>query len=179
MKIFTGVVSLVALSIAASASPTIADVSPFPHTFYSSDAGERKERRRVRPMRRLASLGTHSMTDLSGYFAHPLPGAWRVRGVHAGHAGVDLAAPTGTPVRAAAAGVVSVANHDPRAARGGKYVIVKHDNNTETFYGHLSSISVSVGSVVAAGEELGGVGSTGYSTGPHLHFEVRGGRNPF
>ena len=56
---------------------------------------------------------------------------------------------------------------------------VKHDNGTQTLYAHLSSVAVSVGSVVGKGDTLGGVGNTGKATGIHLHFEVRGAKNPF
>jgi murein DD-endopeptidase MepM/ murein hydrolase activator NlpD len=61
----------------------------------------------------------------------------------------------------------------------GQYVVIKHANGTQTLYAHLSSNAVGVGDVVAAGETIGALGNTGKSTGPHLHFEVRGGRNPF
>ena len=90
------------------------------------------------------------------------------------HGGVDVAAPQGTAVGAARAGVVS------RAGWGGAYgyvVFVEHPDGAQTRYGHLSQISVSVGTVLEQGDTLGSVGSTGASTGPHLHFEIRfGGR---
>jgi murein DD-endopeptidase MepM/ murein hydrolase activator NlpD len=93
------------------------------------------------------------------------------------HAGVDLAAPDGTPIVAAGAGVVVRAG----IAEGyGNAVLIDHGNGYLTHYGHLSKITVSVGQHVAAGEQIGNEGSTGHSTGPHLHFEVHQGfyQNP-
>ena len=85
------------------------------------------------------------------------------------HAGVDLAAPHGTPVVAAGAGVVVSAGP---AAGYGNAVLIDHGNGYLTHYGHLSTIAVRLGQDVAAGQQIGGEGSTGHSTGPHLHFEV-------
>jgi murein DD-endopeptidase MepM/ murein hydrolase activator NlpD len=93
------------------------------------------------------------------------------------HAGVDLAAPDHTPILAAGAGVVVRAG----AAQGyGNAVLIDHGNGYLTHYGHLSVIGVQVGQRVAAGEQIGEEGSTGHSTGPHLHFEVHEGyyKNP-
>lgn len=88
-----------------------------------------------------------------------------------GHSGLDISAPQGTPVRSAAAGTVVSMN-----ASGGAYglhVVVKHAEGVFTLYAHLSAITVSMGESVAAGQQIGNVGSTGNSGGPHLHFEVR------
>ena len=93
------------------------------------------------------------------------------------HAGVDLAAPDGTPIRAAGAGMVVAAG----PAEGyGNAVLIDHGNGYLTHYGHMSAIAVTVGQKVAAGEQIGNEGSTGHSTGPHLHFEVHAGlyKNP-
>jgi murein DD-endopeptidase MepM/ murein hydrolase activator NlpD len=93
------------------------------------------------------------------------------------HAGVDLAAAYGTPIRAAGAGTVIAAG----PAEGyGNAVLIDHHNGYLTHYGHLSEITVKVGQTVAAGEQIGDEGSTGHSTGPHLHFEVHKGtyKNP-
>ncbi|MEY4602113.1 MAG: hypothetical protein RL292_54, partial [Candidatus Parcubacteria bacterium] len=59
------------------------------------------------------------------------------------------------------------------------YVVIKHGNGTQTLYAHLSGVQVSVGDTVSQGQVIGNMGSTGKSTGTHLHFEVRGARNPF
>ena len=61
----------------------------------------------------------------------------------------------------------------------GNYIVIKHSNGTQTLYAHLSKVSVSVGDEVNTGEVIGKSGNTGRSTGPHLHFEVRGATNPF
>lgn len=89
------------------------------------------------------------------------------------HQGVDIAAPVGTPVRATAEGVVTAAGYD--RAGYGRYVEVRHPNGLRSFYGHMSAVDVRVGQTVAGGAVIGKVGSTGYSTGPHLHFEIRRG----
>ena len=85
------------------------------------------------------------------------------------HQGVDLASPEGSPIVAAGAGVVV------RAGEAGGYgnaVLIDHGNGYLTHYGHLATIGVHAGQHVAAGEQIGEEGSTGHSTGPHLHFEV-------
>jgi LysM repeat protein len=113
----------------------------------------------------------------SGYI-NPVPGAVRSQGIH-GYNGVDLAAPNGTPVRAAASGDVIVSKSSGWNGGYGQYIVVKHDNGTQTLYAHLSSNNVGVGQSVSVGQVIGGVGNTGRSTGNHVHFEVRGARNPF
>ena len=86
------------------------------------------------------------------------------------HPGFDLAAPTGTPVSAAAGGTVV---HAGPAGTYGNLVTIRHDNGYETRYAHLSAVDIKPGDRVEAGQLIGKVGTTGYSTGPHLHFEVR------
>ena len=89
------------------------------------------------------------------------------------HPGIDIAAPTGKPIRAAAAGVVTTSGW---GGGYGKLVRIKHADGTTTVYAHMNRILVASGQRVAAGEVIGKVGSTGFSTGPHLHFEVRVGK---
>ena len=86
------------------------------------------------------------------------------------HRGVDVGAPTGTPILAAAAGEITYAG--PRGTYG-NLVIIQHDDHTETRYAHQHDVSVAVGDRVDTGDVIGTVGSTGRSTGPHLHFETR------
>jgi murein DD-endopeptidase MepM/ murein hydrolase activator NlpD len=86
------------------------------------------------------------------------------------HSGIDLAAPRGTPIRAAASGIVAWTRV---GASYGNYVMIIHNNNLATLYAHMDSFAVSANQVVARGQVIGTVGSTGFSTGPHLHFEVR------
>lgn len=85
------------------------------------------------------------------------------------HPGVDIAAPTGTPIYAMAAGVVRIASVD---GGFGKLVEINDGDGVFTLYGHTSKILVRVGEQIKKGQEIALVGSTGYSTGPHLHFEV-------
>lgn len=89
------------------------------------------------------------------------------------HQGVDIAAPQGTGVYVAAEGSVLRTGYD--AAGYGRFIEVRHPNGMTTLYGHLSRSDVASGDRVAAGQRIGLVGSTGRSTGPHLHFEVRRG----
>ncbi len=113
---------------------------------------------------------------VSGYM-WPLVGTFNdyfgaARGGGAYHSGIDLGAPSGTPIAAAASGQVVLAS----AGYGyGNYVVIRHDNGHETLYAHLSEIWVVQGQWVAQGATIGTVGSTGWTTGPHLHFEVRVG----
>lgn len=104
------------------------------------------------------------LTSTFGPRQHPVLGTARM------HDGVDFAAPNGTPIRAAAGGTVVFAG-----ARGGygNTVIVDHGNSLATLYAHQSELNVAQGEVVTAGWIVGAVGSTGLSTGPHLHFEAR------
>ena len=87
------------------------------------------------------------------------------------HKGVDIAAPKGTTVFTAAEGEVVRTGYDPDGY--GNFIEVRHPNGMSTLYGHLSRIDVANGDAVTMGQRIGLVGSTGYSTGPHLHFEVR------
>ena len=101
------------------------------------------------------------------------PYGWRW---HRGHHGVDIRLRTGEPIHAAFGGTVRVAS---RMGGYGNCVVLRHPNGLETLYGHLSKINVKHGQQVAAGEVIGLGGSTGNSTGPHLHFECRFLYQPF
>ncbi|MEM8905964.1 MAG: M23 family metallopeptidase, partial [Actinomycetota bacterium] len=116
-----------------------------------------------------------------GSLSSPVPGARRsssfgsrvhpIWGVRQLHAGIDAAAPTGTPVLAATDGeVVQVA---AGMTAYGRLVVVDHGDRVATAYAHLSAVDVEVGDAVTRGQQLGRVGSTGFATGPHLHFELR------
>ena len=98
---------------------------------------------------------------------------WRIdpfTGFSTFHEGIDFMSPTGRPIRAAGAGVVVYSGNHPQY---GKMVEVDHGNGVVTRYAHASSLEVKVGDVVVIGQKIAEVGSTGRSTGPHLHFEVR------
>ncbi len=108
------------------------------------------------------------MTSQFGWRVHPISGNRRF------HAGIDLGAPAGAPIVAAATGRVVVANWH---GGYGKAVVIEHDGQLQTLYGHMSEILVQEGQEVKQGEVLGLVGSTGNSTGPHLHFETHAPTN--
>lgn len=86
------------------------------------------------------------------------------------HEGIDFSAPPGTPIRAAAAGIVVAAERHPFY---GNMVEIDHGNDLVTRYAHASKLLVKEGALVKRGQKVAEVGSTGRSTGPHLHFEVR------
>lgn len=106
----------------------------------------------------------------SGYFMWPTYG-WLTQGYRSDHRAIDIAAPAGSPVTASDRGVVLRAGWNNQGY--GNFVIVDHNIDYLTLYAHMSDIFVSEGEVVAQGQILGTVGSTGNSTGPHLHFEIR------
>jgi murein DD-endopeptidase MepM/ murein hydrolase activator NlpD len=112
------------------------------------------------------SLPISAMRLTSGFGPrwHPLRGGYRF------HSGVDLAAPTGSPLTATSDGVITSAG---RSGGYGLLVAIDHGGGVETRYGHLSALNVAIGEPVRAGQVIGFVGSTGESTGPHVHYEVR------
>lgn len=109
-------------------------------------------------------LNNAALTSNYGMRTHPVLGGRR------SHKGVDLAAPTGTPIYATADGIVSKAQ---RFSSYGLYVSIEHGAQLQTRFAHMSRIAVANGQRVKKGEIIGYVGSTGRSTGPHLHYEVR------
>ncbi len=116
--------------------------------------------------------------EYRGYYLRPLVGGVKTQGLH-GYNGVDLAAPTGTPIMASAAGTVIVSRSGAWNGGYGNYIVISHPNGTQTLYAHNSKNLVAVGETVSQGEVIGLIGSTGRSTGPHVHFEIRGAKNPF
>ena len=116
---------------------------------------------------------------LGELFMYPLRGAklsspfgWRndpFTGVRTYHAAVDLSAPQGTSIKAAMDGKVSALGYN---ATYGNYIIISHPGGYQTMYAHLYTFSTQKGAEVGQGIQIGTVGSTGYSTGPHLHFAV-------
>jgi murein DD-endopeptidase MepM/ murein hydrolase activator NlpD len=114
-----------------------------------------------------------------GYYIKPIEGGRKSQGLH-GYNAVDLAASAGTVIRASAAGkvIASVKNGGWNGGYG-NYVIISHSNGTHTLYAHNQKNFVSVGDYVEQGQMIAKVGNTGKSTGPHVHFEIRGAKNPF
>ncbi len=112
----------------------------------------------------LNPLAGAALTSGFGTRIHPVLGGRR------GHKGIDLASPTGTPIRATADGVISRADW---FSSYGLFVSIEHGGEIQTRYGHMSRLNVAAGQAVKKGDIIGYVGSTGRSTGPHLHYEVR------
>jgi murein DD-endopeptidase MepM/ murein hydrolase activator NlpD len=104
------------------------------------------------------------LTSSFGMRDHPISGRRRA------HKGIDLAAPTGTPIHASADGIISKAKW---FGGYGLFVSIEHGGKIQTRYGHMSRLNVAEGQRVAKGDVIGFVGTTGRSTGPHLHYEVR------
>ena len=120
----------------------------------------------------------HPIQALIGYFINPVPVGIKTQGLHGpGHRGIDIGAPKGTPIYASAGGLVSIA-HIGWSGGYGNMLIIDHPNGTKTLYAHMTKLATSTGDQVAQGEVIGYVGSTGRSTGPHLHFEVFNAKNP-
>ncbi len=111
-----------------------------------------------------------------GYYVRPLNGGIKTQGLH-GYNAIDIGTPVGTSIYAAAGGEVIISRSSGWNGGYGKYIAIAHPNGTETVYGHLSVVKVSVGQIVYQGQTIGLSGNTGNSTGPHLHFEVRGAYN--
>jgi murein DD-endopeptidase MepM/ murein hydrolase activator NlpD len=106
----------------------------------------------------------YTVSSPYGYRIHPIFGTERF------HSGVDISAGAGAQILASASGTVSIATY---SSSYGNYVMISHSNGNATLYAHMSSMLVSVGDTVSQGDVIGYVGSTGWATGPHLHFEIR------
>ena len=106
------------------------------------------------------------LTSSFGYRVHPIYGDWRF------HYGIDIAGKTGTPIRAFADGTVAAVG---KSNSYGNYLILEHGDGYVSLYAHCQKITVKAGRAVTRGQEIAAVGSTGITTGPHLHFELRCG----
>lgn len=144
------------------------------------DRIEAEERERERQAAQSGSSGG-TVTRGSGVMGWPLAVNGRITSRFGyrsdtainNHTGIDIAASTGTAILAADSGTVSAVRYDKNGY--GNYVLISHGGGLFTLYGHCSATYVSVGQSVSKGQKIAAVGSTGYSTGPHLHFEVRVG----
>ena len=114
------------------------------------------------PIVRPVSGGRYS--SKFGYRTNPITNEYSF------HTGLDIAVPEGTKIKAAYGGQVRTVGEDNHS---GKYIVITHSDGFETFYCHCSKILAEEGAVIRQGETVALVGSTGWSTGPHLHFEVR------
>ena len=125
------------------------------------------------------NVGPAGTATQIGYYLRPIVGGLKTQGIH-GYNAIDLAAPVGTAILAAASGDVIVAREGGWNGGYGSYVVIQHNNGSQTLYAHASDVVVSVGQHVVQGQVVGHVGRTGKATGPHVHFEIRNGiRNPF
>lgn len=107
---------------------------------------------------------SRTISSAFGYRVHPIFGTTKF------HSGLDISAPSGTTIVAADSGTVLTATY---SSSYGNYVVISHGNGTSTLYGHMSKLGCSAGQTVSKGQTIGYVGSTGWSTGPHCHFEIR------
>ena len=131
------------------------------------------------PVRGVGPVGT---PEQIAYYMSPLPASSKhvqTQNIH-GYNAVDIAAPTGTPIIAAADGTVIIAKSGGWNGGYGSYVVIQHGNGSQTLYAHMSKVAATPGESVVQGQIIGYVGETGDATGPHVHFEIRNGiRNPF
>jgi len=130
-----------------------------------------------------SSYGTPTVRGTSGpnyigYYIRPISGGVKSQGLH-GYNAVDLATHCGAPIFAAATGDVIISRSYGWNGGYGNYIVISHPNGTETLYSHNSKNIVTAGWHVVQGQVIGYIGSTGKSTGCHVHFEVRGAKNPF
>ncbi|MDO8585205.1 MAG: M23 family metallopeptidase [bacterium] len=134
----------------------------------------------AKPQTGIASAATAVLPDLRGYYAIPTTG-WNWGKLH-NYNGVDIANACGTPIYAAAEGLVTAVTGIEWNEGYGSYVMIEHPNGTKTRYAHNDRNAVSVGDYVAQGDLIAYIGNSGNTHGPtgcHLHFEVMGARNPF
>ena len=109
--------------------------------------------------------GCYTLTSAYGYRTHPVTGQ-----PYKLHNGLDIAAPKNTPIHAVRGGIVSISAYD---SSYGNYVVVSHGNGDSSLYAHMNTRAVSAGDTVEQNQVIGYVGTTGSSTGYHLHLEIR------
>ena len=139
---------------------------------------EKRNTNIIKNIRKGGTVSTSSSSNASAMlgslsFRRPLNSSRISAGYlgYPGHRGIDFPSPQGTPVMAAEAGTVTTVLYSNKSY--GNRVIIDHGNGISTLYGHNSTISVSLGQRVSKGQTIAGVGSTGRSTGNHVHFEIR------
>lgn len=156
--------------LSADAALSVGDEIIIPNGEVSAPATARPSGNRI-------VLGIEILKDASGFYVRPVNGV-RSQGLH-GYNGVDLAASCGAPIYASASGTVIVSKAYGWNGGYGNYIVMTHSNGTQTLYAHNLSNWAASGQYVSQGQVIGTVGSTGRSTGCHVHFEVRGAKNPF
>lgn len=139
---------------------------------------ESPERAKEQPARKQARKYASNLPSYNEYYLKPVNGGYRSQGIH-GFNGIDLAVYCGAPLYASADGEVIISRVSGWNGGYGKYIVINHSNGTQTLYAHNSENIVSRGEHVSQGEQIGYVGKTGHATGCHVHFEIRGAKNPF
>ena len=115
-----------------------------------------------------ASLGITLIKPISGTITSKFGAGSSIR--RSSHTGLDISAPKGTAIKAAASGTVTFSGYK---GSYGNMIVISHGNGVQTYYAHCSALYLSAGASVSQGQVIAAVGSTGNSTGPHLHLEVR------
>ncbi len=138
----------------------------------------KEERNKARKIKSFVKSVGNGKTVYRGYFMRPVKGGVRTQGIHGKNA-VDIASNYGSAIYAAAQGRVIISKYGAWNGGYGNYIVITHPNGTQTLYAHLAKNLVKRGEYVQQGQIIGTMGSTGRSTGVHLHFEVRGAANPF
>ncbi len=162
--------------IASDASLSVGDVILVPEGEIAVTATVTSKSGKVTIKEKL--LDNYSYQAPSGFLIRPVLSGHKTQGLH-GHNGIDIGAPSGTPVIASASGRVILVKVGGYNGGYGNMIILSHDGGVQTLYAHLRAVNVTSGQTVEQGQVIGQVGNTGRSTGPHLHFEVRGAKNPF
>lgn len=162
IKIFNGIEDGQTLAVGTEIIIPNGEIAEAPKTSSSSKSTSSK------------SKGAPSKEVAGGYYVRPVKGI-KTQGSHGQYGAIDVGAKIGTPVWAMADGIVMIAKGNGAWNGGyGNYIVIGHANGTQTLYAHLSRVDVHQGQKVGQGAVIGAVGSTGHSTGPHLHFEIRG-----
>lgn len=172
--------------IATNASLSVGDKLLIPDGEMMDEGGDKPAANlKATETKDLKYYATSFLKNIIGYFINPVPTGHKTQGLHGpGMRGIDIGAPTGTNIYASAPGVVIATKTGctvgySRCGGGyGNMVQIQHPNGTKTLYGHMSKVLVAMGSTVDRGDVIGLVGSTGHSTGPHVHFEVFNAKNP-
>ncbi len=161
-------------------APTIVATKPTTNGKSNGTASKSKSTGKVKIGAEPAhNVGPDGSASEIAYYIAPLSSYVETQGIH-GYNAVDLAAPSGTPIVASATGDVVVAREGGWNGGYGSYVVIQHDNGSQTLYAHMSKVSTYDGAHVVQGQVIGYVGQTGLATGPHVHFEIRNGiKNPF
>ncbi len=144
----------------------------------TAEVSEKKTEKKSVTKKETPSSGTVAKkSELESYFIRPVNGVVSQK-KHGPHEATDVANKVGTSVVAMADGVVMISKSSGWNGGYGQYIVIRHPNKTQTLYAHLSANDVVAGQSVTQGQKIGELGNTGRSTGPHLHFEVRGDPDP-